>query len=200
MDVPATVELRTPAKLKPPVYVTARTSGASVRTRVRWVATRRWRGRMTFTIPGSWTLRGGGAVAYVQVQPPAASTFAPAGTFGCAPPSPANAATREALGSNGLWALFGGFADPRAAVVERIVGTDYKIVWRFAGTGDLTLTAIAPDGTSTPPAKLEPHAASSWQRPGDEWGSTFVFAQSGCWQIHAARADVSGDLWLLVRS
>jgi len=41
---------------------------------------------------------------------------------------------------------------------------------------------------------------STWQRPGDEWGSSFRFDAPGCWQIHATRSDVNGDLWLLVHS
>jgi len=44
------------------------------------------------------------------------------------------------------------------------------------------------------------HDGSNWQRPGDEWGSSLVFSQAGCWRVHAERASEVGDLWLLARS
>jgi hypothetical protein len=200
MGTPAKVELRTSAKLKPPLYLNARTNGATVRTRLVHITRIRWRGTLTLTKPGPWTLHAGGASATVSVLPPPASTFAPPGAAGCAPPSPANALTREALGTNGLWALFGALADAHTAVIDAAVGKQTKIVWRFGGSGNATFTAVAPDGTQVAPTSLEPHAGSNWMRPGDEWGSLFVFTQPGCWQIHAARTDNAGDLWLLVRS
>src|SRR5207244_8021246 len=119
------------------------------------------------------------------------------------PPSPANAMTREARGTattGDLWALFGSLADPRTAVIAGAVGDRYKIVWRMLGTGDVTFTAVSPNGGHVAPTELEEHAASNWNRPGDEWGSIFVFTQPGCWQIHVERASNAGDLWLLVRS
>lgn len=43
----------------------------------------------------------------------------------------------------------------------------------------------------------EAHAAgSSYHRPGDEWGTGFRFDASGCWHIHLARNDTTGDVWL----
>jgi hypothetical protein len=72
-----------------------------------------------------------------------------------------------------------------------------KIVWRMTGTGPLSVTFRAPDGerhrlTFGP----EQHGASSWDRPGDEWGTGFKFTSAGCWHIHLARTDASGDVWL----
>jgi hypothetical protein len=200
MGTPAKVELRTSAKLKPPVYLNAHTTGASVRARLRLVARGRWRATVTFTRPGSWTLHAAGFTATTIAQPPLASTFTPPGVPGCAPPSPSNASTDEALGSSGLWALF--FIDVRSnqTVLDGVVGKHTKIVWRLQGSGDATFTATAPDGTIVAPQDLKAHGSSTWLRPGDEWGSIFVFTQPGCWQIHAARADTSGDLWLVVRS
>ena len=144
-----------------------------------------------------------GAVAYVDVELLPASSFVPLGAPGCTPPSPANSTTREARGgatTGDLWALFGSLAEPRLAVLSGVVGKNTKIVWRMRGAGDLTLTKVAPDGARTPPNEFQAHAGSNWNRPGDEWGSIFVFTQPGCWQIHGERTDNSGDLWLLVRS
>jgi hypothetical protein len=44
----------------------------------------------------------------------------------------------------------------------------------------------------------EAHLASSYHRPGDEWGTGFEFDASGCWHIHLARRDASGDVWFTV--
>ena len=65
---------------------------------------------------------------------------------------------------------------------------EVKIVWRMTGSGDLTLTASGPqDEQITPVWGPEAHASSTWDRPGSEWGSGFVFPSSGCWTIRARR-------------
>jgi hypothetical protein len=76
-------------------------------------------------------------------------------------------------------------------------GDELKIVWRLTGTGPLSVVFSAPDGEGRslvfgPDARL----GSSWTRPGDEWGTGFKFDAAGCWHIHLARTDVSGDVWL----
>jgi hypothetical protein len=94
-----------------------------------------------------------------------------------------------------------GVSSARKAVLDGVVGKPTKIIWRMVGSGELSLVAIAPDGGRVAPDWLDPHApASTWTRPGDEWGSGFTFTQTGCWDIHAARQGSSGDVWLLVRS
>ena len=94
-----------------------------------------------------------------------------------------------------------GVSSPHEAVLDGVLAKQTKIVWRMVGSGDLTLVAIAPDGTRLGPDWLDPHSLSStWTRPGDEWGSGFTFTETGCWDIHAARQGLSGDVWLLVRS
>jgi hypothetical protein len=145
------------------------------------------------------------AGANVTALAPDASTFEPPGEPGCMPPSPANRTTREARGiatSGDLWALFFvRFTSEHTAVLSSsILGQRTKIVWRMRGSGDAGYTAIAPNGAHVPPATVQFHGGSSWTRPGDEWGTEFVFPQPGCWQLHAQRSDVAGDLWLLIRS
>ena len=53
-------------------------------------------------------------------------------------------------------------------------GDELKIVWRMTGVGDLSVSYESPDGS---PATLtfgpEPHSGSSYDRPGDEWGTGF---------------------------
>jgi hypothetical protein len=78
-------------------------------------------------------------------------------------------------------------------------GEELKIVWRMTGQGDLTVSYFAPDGR---PGVLtfgpEAHSGSSFQRPGDEWGTGFSFDEAGCWRIHLERSVGSGDVWLAV--
>jgi len=191
MGTPVKVRVQAPGKLRQPAYLVARGAGASVRVPLRPVVPHRWRATLTFPKPGAWTVTAAGVWAGVTVQPPPASTFAPPGAPGCSPPSPANDVTREVLGTNGLWALFGSL-DVRA-------GVQTKIVLRLGGTSDASFVALAPDGTQLAPSALAVHAASTWLRPGDEWGSTWTFTQPGCWQLHAERGGVASDLWFVVR-
>jgi hypothetical protein len=78
-------------------------------------------------------------------------------------------------------------------------GEELKIVWRMTGQGDLSVSYFAPDGR---PGVLtfgpEAHGGSTYQRPGDEWGTGFSFDAAGCWRIHLERSVGSGDVWLAV--
>lgn len=90
-----------------------------------------------------------------------------------------------------LWALvFNGWPMPARA--------QDKIVWRMTGSGDLRLVARGPGGQVLSPTDLVRHGSSNWQRPGEEWGSVFTFPVSGCWNIHATRDTLSGDVWFFV--
>ena len=74
-----------------------------------------------------------------------------------------------------------------------------KIVWRMTGSGSFHIAARHTDGSM---ARLtfgpEAHGGSTWVKPGDEWGTGFIFPETGCWRIHAQRADLAGDVYLLV--
>ena len=78
-------------------------------------------------------------------------------------------------------------------------GEDLKIVWRMTGQGGLSVSYFSPDGR---PGVLtfgpEAHGGSSYQRPGDEWGTGFSFDAAGCWRIHLERSVGSGDVWLAI--
>jgi hypothetical protein len=91
--------------------------------------------------------------------------------------------------------LFGERVPPR-------VGDELKIVWRMTGRGPLKVRFTAPNGTRKP-LTFGPVAhgkASTYQRPGDEWGTGFRFDTSGCWHIHLTRSNNVGDVWLDVRA
>jgi hypothetical protein len=203
LSAPVIIEIRSPAGTKS--VLRPRRFGAGI-----------WTARFRPTAVGTWTvrLRAAGRVrarSAVKVRPsavkrpvPPASSFVPPGQAGCLPPSPANAQSREARGTSTtteVWAFVEGgtFADASAAVLTNAVGREIKILWKLTGgTGDPIFTLIAPDGSRTAVAHGAPHG-SSWERPGDEWGSAFLFGDTGCWQIHVERGAAVGDVWLLLR-
>jgi hypothetical protein len=78
-------------------------------------------------------------------------------------------------------------------------GTDVKVVWRMTGSGPFTFSILDATGKA---ASLDwgptGHGSSDWNHPGDEVGTGFTFPHAGCWNIHVARSDVAGDLWLEV--
>lgn len=140
-------------------------------------------------------------------QPSPPDAFVPPGDEGCRPASPARPWGRGLVESRGsgdgveLWALVfdGAWADARTAVVAGAVGRQIKIAWRMTGGGPLSLVATRGDGrTVVPIQEPTPHGGSSWDRPGDEWGSTFVFPEPGCWRIEASRGSSVAELWLRI--
>ncbi|MBN6052369.1 hypothetical protein JYK22_10545, partial [Nonomuraea sp. RK-328] len=79
-------------------------------------------------------------------------------------------------------------------------GREVKIVWRMTGEGPLTVTATLPDGTRARRTfGPEQHGGSTWKRPGDEWGTGFVFPKPGCWRFDLTRTRGTGRVWLPVR-
>jgi hypothetical protein len=78
-------------------------------------------------------------------------------------------------------------------------GETVKIVWRVTGHGPLLVTFTAPDRRTRPLVfGPEQHSASTYHRPGEEWGTGFRFTSRGCWRIHLARDDTTGDVWIEV--
>ncbi|WP_406040960.1 hypothetical protein OG799_33050 [Micromonospora sp. NBC_00898] len=68
-------------------------------------------------------------------------------------------------------------------------GGPVKIALRVTGSGELTLTAVGPGGVTVEPESFDSHDGSTWVRPGDEWGSYWVFPTAGCWTLRAERTD-----------
>jgi hypothetical protein len=92
-----------------------------------------------------------------------------------------------------LWALF--FGD------EVVAGQEVKVVWRMTGSGSLSISATGPDAKILQPEwGPESHGSSNWDRPGEEWGTGWVFPSPGCWTINATRTNGSGYLVLRVGS
>lgn len=88
-----------------------------------------------------------------------------------------------------LWALL--FFD-RARSEEEL-----KVVWRMTGSGQFTVEARHEDGTVIPPTwGPKSHSWSSWQRPGLEWGTGFIFPKSGCWTLLATLGDTRAEIRL----
>jgi hypothetical protein len=78
------------------------------------------------------------------------------------------------------------------------IDTDIKVVVRMTGTGPLHISAIGPDLMTVAPLWIEPHIyGSSWNGilPGDEWGTSWRLPMPGCWDLHADRAGISGDIY-----
>jgi hypothetical protein len=95
----------------------------------------------------------------------------------------------------GVWGLALG---PARMPLE--IGNDLKIVWRVTGSGPLRVRFVDPNGrhralTFGP----EPHTGTStFDHPGDEWGTGFHFDEPGCWQIRLARRGVAVTVRLTV--
>lgn len=101
------------------------------------------------------------------------------------------------------WALIfdGRWASTDAAVFTGVPASrPFKIAWRITGTGLLSLVARSPSGVESGPIGGPTLHSSNWNRPGDEWGSTFLLAEEGCWRIRASRDNGFGELWIVVRS
>jgi hypothetical protein len=78
-------------------------------------------------------------------------------------------------------------------------GRQIKIIWHVTGDGPLTLLAQGRTGQTLRPEELAPHSGSNWDRPGQEWGSSWKFPEPGCWNLHIERSPLVGDIWIRVK-
>jgi hypothetical protein len=70
-----------------------------------------------------------------------------------------------------------------------------KVVWRSTGTGDISVLAIGPGGREVLPVTgPTAHAGSSWDRPGDEWGTSFRLDEPGDWQLTIRRGQATASV------
>jgi hypothetical protein len=121
------------------------------------------------------------------------------GAPGCRPASPrspsAGGFQQEVQGTGHgatLWGLLFFTGSPHT-------DAQVKIVWRMTGAGLFEVVAQGPGGRRLNPAwGPEAHGSSSWDKPGQEWGTGFTFTVPGCWDLHAARTGSSADVWLQV--
>lgn len=88
------------------------------------------------------------------------------------------------------------FADLPLVAGSRTV----KIVWRVTGRGALHVSVRGPGGQ---PEALrwgpQYHAGSSYDRPGEEWGTGLVLDRPGCWEVGLRRSTGAARVWLRVR-
>ena len=135
----------------------------------------------------------GGCSSPSRPTSPPVAVDSSVGRPGCRPASLVSNGEVQGSASRGisLWGLTGG--QPLS------VGAQIKIVWRMTGVGPLVVTPVAPDGRTRSllwgPAY---HLSSSYHRPGQEWGTGFVFDQPGCWHIELSRTIGRGDVYLEV--
>ena len=120
---------------------------------------------------------------------PAVGTKVSEGSGGCDMPELSADAVIEAPARGGQVAgLVFGDLPARA-------GEELKIVWRVTGRGELEVASRRPDGSRADlvfgPRR---HESSSFDRPGDEWGTGFAFDVPGCWRIELRRADVRAEV------
>jgi hypothetical protein len=143
----------------------------------------------------AWQVDGLGFTEIIAIQ--VTTYLGSIGLTRCTPSAQLAAATPQAgfdSPKGSLWVIaFGSF--PLSA------GHDIKIVLRMTGSGEFTIRAVDVDGIESKPVfGPEGHGSSSWDgiHPGAEVGIGFNFRRAGCWNIHLARVDTSGDVWIEV--
>ena len=81
------------------------------------------------------------------------------------------------------------------------VDAEAKIVWRITGEGgEFNAQAQSENGTIIQPIWQEYHESSTWERPGQEWGTGFNFPEAGCWTITVTYGETKGTIALKVLS
>lgn len=73
-----------------------------------------------------------------------------------------------------------------------------KVVWRMTGVGELRISIEDPSGATRELAwGPELHGGSSYDRPGQEWGTGFVVDEPGCWHLNFTRSGHgSAEAWI----
>ena len=117
------------------------------------------------------------------------STFVP--IEGIAEGGPRVVEVQASSGQLEAWGLL--WAQPPLAAGEEV-----KMVWRITGAGDFSAVARL-DGLEVDPAwGPVVHDTSSFNKPGDEWGTSFLLPQGGCWEIRLTRGTGSVSVWIPV--
>jgi len=79
------------------------------------------------------------------------------------------------------------------------VQAEQKIVWRVTGEGgEFEAQAQSESGTIIQPVWEQHHESSTWERPGEEWGTGFNFPEPGCWMITVTYGETVGTIALNV--
>jgi hypothetical protein len=105
-------------------------------------------------------------------------------------------ARASASDEHDVWALFfNHWPMPLGESVRIPAEEEVKIVWRSIGEGSFTVDAQGPDGVVIEPTwGPDPHGSSTWERPGEEWGTGWIFPSAGCWTFEVSRGDATARL------
>ena len=77
---------------------------------------------------------------------------------------------------------------------------EVKVIWRVTGSGEGHFVAIDAEGGEHPPTwGPNRHPSSSYDRPGDEWGTAFTLPSEGCWELRVTREEGTASIWVIVR-
>ncbi len=95
-----------------------------------------------------------------------------------------------------VWALFFNTWPLEPGEPVRIpVDEEVKIVWRSTGEGSFIIEADGPGGESIDPTwGPDPHGGSNWDRPGEEWGTGWMFPSTGCWTFDVSHGSQAAQL------
>jgi len=122
----------------------------------------------------------------------------PLAAGGCAPASPAGAFPGEVQGTatgGTVWAWFMQTYPPQAGIED-------KTIWRLDGPGTAYLPTFGLIGPANARGRLNwgpaYHLSSTWNRPGDEYGTGLLFPVPGCWDVHVSVGQVTGEVYVVV--
>ena len=117
---------------------------------------------------------------------------------GCHAASPAGAFSGEVQGTatgGTVWAWFMQSYPPQA-------GAEDKTIWRLDGPNTAYLPIFNLIGPANARGQLDwgpaYHLSSTWNRPGDEYGTGLLFPVPGCWDVHVSVGGVTGDVYVVV--
>jgi hypothetical protein len=83
-------------------------------------------------------------------------------------------------------------------------GIEDKTLWRLDGAHALGAPTFALSGPMGQLGRLNwgpvVHGTSStWNRPGQEFGTGLLFPAAGCWKVHVTLDQLSGNVYVVVR-
>lgn len=77
------------------------------------------------------------------------------------------------------------------------VDQEVKVIWRVGGSGTASFVAVGEDGKQVAPSwGPNAHEGSSFNRPGEEWGTAFALPTQGCWELRVSRDEGHASIWL----
>jgi hypothetical protein len=82
-------------------------------------------------------------------------------------------------------------------------GIEDKTIWRLDGPGaSAAVPTFSLVGPASQTGRLDwgpaLHDSSTWNRPGDEYGTGLLFPAAGCWDVHVTVGQVTGDVYVVV--